>query len=173
MKNLLLPLLCSLALAFPARAEQFSIPGSGVTFDAPEGFTSLSKDEIGIKFPKTSPPGLVVGNERRTTTIAYDLKPQFVPIEKLSEAKISTEKLMERMSPGIVWKERKIIEFQGQPWIYFEMTSHAVDTDIHNIMLATPWKGKLLIFNFNSTREEFPKLESRLKKSIQTIRLNE
>ena len=57
----------------------------------------------------------------------------------------------------------------GQQWIYLEMSSRAIDTDIHNIMLITPLQGKMLIFNFNSTKAEFPKVEAELRASINSI----
>jgi len=52
-----------------------------------------------------------------------------------------------------------------------EMTSRAIDQDIHNIVLITSHKGKMLMFNFNSTKNEFPKMESILRDSINTITL--
>jgi len=154
-----------------AYCAQFSIPDGGVTFDAPDGFTQLTSEEIARKFPRSSPPGFVVGNERRTTTIAFDLKPQSIPGDKLGEVKSSFEQLFQRMIPGLVWKERKVISMQDQQWIYLELTSHAVDTDIHNIVLVTPHKDKALIFNFNSTKSEFPKVEAKLRESLRSIRL--
>lgn len=171
MRTLFLVAFSALALSLPLHAEQFSIPESGVTFEAPAGFTPLSKEEIAGKYPSHSPPSLAVGNERRTTTIAFDLKPQSIPADKLLEVKSAFEKIFERMIPGLVWKERKLIELQGQQWIYFELTSHAIDTDIHNIMLVTPHKGKMLVFNFNSTKGEFPNVESKLRESLKSIKL--
>ena len=52
-----------------------------------------------------------------------------------------------------------------------EMTSNAVDTDIHNIMMLTGIDGKMLVFNFNSTREDFPRYEEELRKSLNSIEL--
>ncbi len=51
------------------------------------------------------------------------------------------------------------------------MMSRAVDTDIHNIMLVTPFRGGMLMFNFNSTREEFPRMEGALRRSLESISL--
>ena len=154
-----------------AYSVPFSIPDGGVAFDAPDGFTQLSAEEIARKFPRSSSPGFVVGNERRTTTIAFDLKPQSVPRDKLNKAKNRFEQVFQRMIPGLVWKERKLISMQNQRWIYLELTSHAVDTDIHNIVLVTPHRDKALVFNFNSTKSEFPKMEAKLRESLQSIRL--
>ncbi len=170
MKTILAFALMLFALA-PAHGVQFSIPDGGVVFDAPDGFTQLSGEEIARKFPRTSAPGFVVGNARRTTTIAFDLKPQPIPRDKLDEVKSSFEQLFQRMIPGLVWKDRKMISMQNQQWIYLELTSHAVDTDIHNIVLVTPHRDKALIFNFNSTKSEFPQVETKLRESLRSIRL--
>jgi hypothetical protein len=107
----------------------------------------------------------------RTTSIAFDLKPNALPADRLPEAKAAFESFFDRRIPRVEWKQKKLIELQGQQWIYLEMTSRAVDTDIHNIMLVTPRYGKMLMFNFNSTREEFPHMETALRKSIQSISL--
>jgi len=170
MKSIFIFALTFFALV-PAYCVQFSIPDGGVVFDAPDGFTQLSSEEIARKYPRSSPPGFVVGNERRTTTIAFDLKPQSIPADKLGEVKSSFEQLFQRMIPGLAWKDRKLISMQNQQWIYLELTSHAVDTDIHNIVLVTPHRDKALIFNFNSTKSEFPKVEAKLRESLRSIRL--
>ena len=158
-------------LAFEANATQFSIPGAGASFEAPDGFTELSAKEISSKYLSGRPPTFVVGDEQRLTTIAYDLKPTPLPPDTLKEVKATFETLFERMIPGIEWKKKAIVSMQGQEWILLEMTSHAIDTDIYNIMLITPRNGKMLLFNFNSTKAEFPKLELALRKSIQSILL--
>lgn len=155
--------------ATAAGAATFTIPDTGVSFDAPEGYTPLTAEEIGNKYPSNRGPTFVVGNARRSTTIAFDLKPQNLPKDKLPQVKATFETLFDRIIPGIDWKEKKLIDMQGQQWIYFEMTSRAIDTDIYNIMLVTPHRGKMLVFNFNSTKGEFPTVEKELRKSVQTI----
>lgn len=91
----------------------------------------------------------------------------------MEEAKATFMQMLPRMIPGLEWKEHKVITLSGRKWVYLEMTSHAIDTDIYNIMLFTGYRGQMLIFNFNSTREEFPQYEKALRKSIQTITVNE
>jgi hypothetical protein len=152
-----------------ANAETFSIPDVGVSFEAPEGFTKLDAAEIATKYPSNRGPAFVVGNTRRTTSIAYDLKPNGFPADKIGEVKEFFEKTFDRIIPGIEWKQKKLINMLGQQWIYLEMSSRAIDTDIHNIMLITPLQGKMLIFNFNSTKAEFPKVEADLRASITSI----
>src|ERR1043166_2482004 len=98
-----------LAIATTLGAKPVSL-GDNVSFDAPEGFTPLSPEEIAIKYPSARAPHFVVGNKRRTTTIAYDLKPQSIPADKLGEVKDSFEQTFQRIVPGLVWRDRKIIE---------------------------------------------------------------
>lgn len=176
-KRLVMTILFQIAAIFilvlPVFAEQFTITGSGVSFDAPAGFTRLSQDEIDLKYQAKLAPAFVVGNERRTTTIAYDLRPQELSPDHLNQDKQAFEKIFERSIPGLIWKDRKIITLQNQRWIYFEMTSQAIDSDIHNIMLITPHKGKMLLFNFNSTVDDYKKFENVFKKSIQSITLKD
>ncbi len=142
-----------------------------MSFDAPDGFTALSRDEIAIKFPSSRAPSGVIGNARRTTTIAYELKQDKLAPEQLAEAKAAFEQLFERIIPGLEWKARTIVQLQGQRWIQLEMSSRAIDTDIHNIMLITSRDGRMLIFNFNSTKSEFPSVESALRGSIRSIKV--
>jgi hypothetical protein len=170
MKQLLL-LLCALRLASLCRAEVFSLPDSGVSFDAPMRFTRLSSQEISKKFPSDRSPAFVVGNDDRTTTIAYDLKANSIAPDKLDETLTSLASAFKQIVPNLKWIARKIIKLQGQRWIYLEMTSVAEGNDIHNVMLLTPYNGKMLMFNFNSTREEFPAMETELRKSIASITL--
>ena len=157
--------------AVHASAETFSIPDTNVSFEAPQGYTKLDAAEIATKYPSNRAPAFVVGNARRTTTIAYDLKPNGFPADKINEVKEFFEKTFDRIVPGIVWKQRKTVDMLDQQWIYLEMSSRAIDTDIHNIMLITPLIGKMLIFNFNSTKDEFPKVETELRESIKSISL--
>lgn len=165
--GLVLAMSCSTLFA----REKISVPGSTVSLEAPAGFTSLTTDEIAAKFPRTRPPGYVVGNARRTTSIAYDLKPQPIKDDTLEEGLEMFGTLMGRIVPNLVWKRKEIIEMAGQRWIFLEMTSSAVDTDIYNIMLITPFEGKMLIFNFNSTKEDFVQQEAALRASVASIRL--
>ncbi len=154
-----------------ATAKQISIDGGMVTFDAPDEFTPLSQELISLKYPSSRAPKYVVGNKSGATTIAYDLNPNKIPPDQLNEARQAFTQMFPRMIPGLKWKENKIIDLAGRKWVYMEMTSHAIDTDIYNIMLFTGYKDQMLIFNFNSTKEEFQKYESALRKSLKSIQI--
>lgn len=169
-KFLLVPLF-SIALPFLAHADQIEVNSTGITFDGPADFIELSDEMISRKWPTNQAPQWAVGTENGTTTIAYDLKPHDISNAPFDQLLGQFEDLFDRMIPGIEWIESEVITIEGKEWIFMEMTSNAVDTDIHNIMLATSYESEMLVFNFNSTVEEFSKYEAELRESIETIRL--
>lgn len=151
-------------------ADLVRIDRGKITFEVPAGFNQLPQDVVDRKWPAKQAPRFVVGTEGGTTTIDYDLKPYQLPADKLPEVRKSFTKQFERVVPGIVWKRNEIVQLAGRKWICFEMTSTAVDTDIHNMTLMTGFEGQMLVFNFNSTREAFPRVEKALRKSMNSIR---
>jgi hypothetical protein len=154
-----------------SQAEPIQVGDSAATFEAPPGFGPVPQALIDLKWPNKRAPRFVVGNERATTTVAYDLKPHKIPDAQLPEVKGVFTGMMERAVPGIRWINNDVIELAGQRWIFMEMTSTAVDTDIHNIMLITGVKDQMLVFNFNSTKQEFPAVEAALRASMRSIRM--
>ena len=168
-----IPLIIAALFAFTSAlfAEPIKVADTEVTFEVPKDFKALSKEIIATKWPTNRAPAYAVGTPSGSTTVAYDLKPNNIPQEVLPEVQKSFTELFERMIPGIAWKKNEIIEHSGQKWLLMEMTSNAVDTDIYNIMLITGFEGKMLIFNFNSTKEDFPKYEAELRKSLKSVKL--
>ena len=108
---------------------------------------------------------------RETTTIAYQLKAHPVKESDLPEVQKAFAQIFDRVIPGIEWKQNALVELVGQKWLFMEMTSRAIDQDIYNIMLITSHKGEMLMFNFNSTKKDFPKMEKALRDSIKSITL--
>ncbi len=148
-----------------------TLDGGAISFEAPEGFKPLPQEIIDLKYPSSRAPKQVIGNESAATTIAYDLKPNDIPQEKIDEAREAFSQMFPKMIPGLEWKENKVITIDGRKWGYLEMTTSAVDTDIYNIMLFTGYKGQMLVFNFNSTKAEFPKYESALREAVDSIKV--
>ena len=161
--------LATICLASTAWADQVRVPHTSVVFESPKDFTQLSVAEIGAKFPPGG-PGFAVGNERRTTTIAYDFKPVAITDNDVAGILDGLASQLESSIPGLKWVEKKVIQLDGHPCLYLEMTSSAKNANIHNIMLITPQESGLLMLNFNSTLDEFPKVEPVLRTAIASIR---
>lgn len=166
----------SLLLAFlsfmagAAVAKEISLDEGSVVFTVPDEFTPLSAEEIAKKYPRANAPENVIGTaDGRRTTVAYQLKAQPVQPAQLPMVQEVLTKALNQSIPGIAWKQNDLIDLAGQKWIMLEMTSEGADQDIHNMVLVTSHKGKMLMFNFNSTKKEFPKVEAKLKSSIRSI----
>ena len=164
-------LLLAILISFPVFADPIKVADTDVTFAPPDGFKALPQETIDLKWPNKRAPKFVVGNDNASTTVAYDIKPNNIPQNHLVDAQKAFTDLFERVVPGFEWKKNEIIDHSGQKWLLMEMTSRAIDTNIYNIMFVTGYKGQMLIFNFNSTKEDFPKYEKQLRASLKSIRL--
>ncbi len=172
MKRIFALALFCFAAASPAIAKDVTFDNGEITLTAPENFTVLSTAEINKKYPSSGAPKQVVGNETRAITIAYDLKPNDIsamPLEKVQEA---LEKSV-KSAPGLTWVTKDVRDINGHKSVYLEFTTQARDTIIHNILIATPYNKQMLVFNFNSTKEEFAKYESALRTSVSSIKFSE
>ena len=168
----LIALICFAAQ--PVAASQRVALGDGrVSFIPPAGFKKLTKEEIAKKFFRGNPPQYVFANETLTTSVAVTFSSAKVSPEQLPEYKEAMEAMLPRLVPGLQWLAREIVELSGRKWFHLEMTSHAIDTDIHNHLYSTSHDGKALIFGFNSTVKEYPMMKEALAKSVESIRLSE
>lgn len=52
-------------------------------------------------------------------------------------------------------------------------TSGSSHARIYNIMLITSFHGKMLTMNFNSTKGDFEHVESALRRSVASVKVNE
>lgn len=165
----------ALAFLFPfcSLAEEINIPGTSIYFDAPDGFGALSKEMVDVKFPSRNGPRFVIGNERGTTTIAFDVKNISITEDALESQIEGIGEAIGRGVPGHISIAREIRSIGGRKWAYFEMASTAVDADIHNIVLMGVDDGRLVIMNFNSTKSDFSAVEPVLRASVNSLRVRE
>ncbi len=165
-------LVSSLVLAvFPAQAKTITLEYGRIVFDVPDDFQPLTTKISESESLSSRHPRYAAGTENAATTIAYDIKDSSLSADKLDEVRKAFANTFTQTVPGIEWKENKLIELGGKKWIYFEFESNAADAVIHNIMLTTNFDGKMLVFNFNSTVEDFEIREPALRASIQSIRV--
>ena len=162
-------LVCVLAVQVSYANERVSLGDGRVSFVPPAGFKAWTKEQIGAKYLRGNPPQYVFANETGAVTVAVTFSPSKVAPEQLPEFKTALEQMLPRMIPGLQWIAREFVTINGRKWLHLEMTSHALDTDIHNHVCATSFAGKALIFGFNSTIENYPKMKEGLLNSAQTI----
>lgn len=144
-----------------------------VSFVPPAGFRRLTAEEVASKYVRGNPPQYVFADEALTTSVAVTFSDARISPEQLAEYRLAMESMLPRMIPGLRWVAREFVEIGGRRWLHLELTSHAVDTDIHNHIYSTSFDGKALNFGFNSTTGQYPKVKEALEKSARSIELSE
>jgi hypothetical protein len=172
MKKFLLILLTAMALAPAAMATDFTFAQAGVKINLPDAFALLPRADIDQLYMPTRGPGFVIGNATRSVTISYDLKAHNLASLNLGQALKVFEQIFEQRVPGLVWKERKLMEHEKQQWLQLEFLSKTGGIEYYNIMLITPIKDQMLVLNLNSTVAEFPQAEPQLRAVMKSIALN-
>ena len=114
-----------------------------LSLEIPDGFRVLTDWEIALKFPSASPPQYVHANARGGVSIAITFSQAAVALERLPELKSAMEQMLPRLTPGLQWITRETVEINGRPWVHFEFTTFAVDTDIRNHMYLTAFDERV------------------------------
>ena len=81
------------------------------------------------------------------------------------------ETAYKRVVGGFELKSNKTVEISGQKWVQLEFVSNTIDSKVYNIFLVTGYKGKMLVFNLNSTLKESDTYESAFRESLKSIKL--
>lgn len=143
-----------------------------VSFEPPPEFSRLSEEIVAAKFPEARGPGIVYGNSRTTVSIAITYPPErMLRPEQLPDFKTFMESFLEKQKKGMQWLKKEFVEINGQRWIHFELISQAVDTKIHNHMYLTSLDERVLLFNYNSTVEEYDSYKEALERSKNSIQI--
>ena len=144
-----------------------------VSFVPPAGFRRLTEEEVALKFARGNRPQYVFADETMKTSVAVSFSDARLSPGDLAEYRLAMESMLPRMIPGLKWLERNFVEIGGRRWLHLEMTSSAVDTDIHNHLYSTSFDGRAIIFGFNSTVGEYPKMKDALEKSALSVELQD
>jgi hypothetical protein len=101
--------------------------------------------------------------------MAFELKRDKLAPQQLSEARQAFEQAFARSVAGLVWRDRTFVRLDGQNGIHFDFASHTVDAGLRNFMRFASRFGRVLRFNVNATKAEFPVVENALPSGIQSI----
>lgn len=154
-----------------AHSQVSTIIVPGVSIVVPETFKQLSDDDIKLKWFNTrNPPLKAFGNSTGATTISFSIGNLDISRKDYEQFSLELEKGL--ASPSNKIFKREIISINGKNWILIETESTAIDTTIHNLLLVTSLRDKMLGVNFNSTVLEFKTYQDRLLKSMKTLKIH-
>lgn len=146
-----------------------SLKEVGLKFAPPPGFGQWSRKQVFSKFPAAQPPRYVFAPDTRgRVSIAFTSEkvPAGTDLPKL---KTMLEEAYSRL-PGMKWLLRGTLDLNGRKWVHLEFVSRAVDTNIHNDLLAMirP-NGEYVGVNFNAVTAEWDRNRAALVKSRSTL----
>lgn len=159
------------ALVAPsALAARVTVPGTTVSFEAPDGWKALDKKIVALKYARGKAPANVLGTKDGIVTIAYELRDAPLAEGQLKELLPAFEEIFRRQFPGMKWIRKGVVERGGTRWVELEFENEAVDQRIYNHMLFTSYGGRLLAINANSTLKALPGVKTQLDRALASVR---
>ena len=156
-----------------AHAVDIQMPSGVLKLDMPKGYTELSADEIDSKFGRNGrKPVKAFGNKSRASTVSVTFSPVKHPLtqDTLPELKETMEGMLPKLTPGLVFNDKKMVTVGERQWIFLDSTVPAIDTKVRNQMYLTDLNGNMVGVNFNSTVEEFKSQAKAFSASAKTLK---
>lgn len=119
----------------------------------PEGFKEMDQAMIQTKYPAENRPNFVLTNDDGTINIAINHTQSRVAPSQLRQLHQQLDTSIRQAQPQAQWMFSGFFHHHGREWTHLEFVSQAVDTKIHNMMLATSADNRMLAVSFNATDE--------------------
>jgi hypothetical protein len=139
----------------------------------PTDFAPMSAEMLKFKYPRDRPPTFVLTNDSASVNIAFNHTSSRARTAELPKVHDYFRKTDPVLMPAVEWIRDEIVSINGRDFIIREFRSHAVDTDVHNIMAITSLDGRILIIGFNTVVELEEEWLPAGKKIIESIEVLE
>ncbi len=126
-------------------------PIPGLEILIPESFTKMDEAMLQAKYPNANRPTLVFTNEDGTINLAINHTSSSVAPNQLEQLHQQLDTSIRQAQPKANWMFSGFQHYHGRKWTQLEFQSDAVDTKIHNMMIATSAQGRMLAISFNCT----------------------
>ena len=139
----------------------------------PDGFTKMSDEMLATKYPTANRPSTVYTNERGTVNIAFNHTANNISPSQLPDLHKQLDASIRLAQPKAQWMFSGFQNYSGRKWVQLEFVSQAVDTKIHNMMIATSASNRMLVISFNCTDELSKKWLGVGREIIKSVIVNE
>lgn len=119
----------------------------------PKGFTEMDDAVIATKYPSSNRPNLVYTNENGTINIAINHTKNKISPKQMRQLHVQLDSSIRQAQPNAKWMFSGTQIHHGRTWAQLEFQSNAVDSKIHNMMMATSAQGRMLAISVNFTDE--------------------
>lgn len=117
----------------------------------PKSFTEMDDATLKTKYPNENRPTLVLANDTRSISLAINHTNNAVTASQLKQLHQQLDSSIRQAQPDASWMFSGFQHHHGREWVQLEFQSPAIDTKIHNIMIATSVDGRMLAISFNCT----------------------
>ncbi len=139
--------------AVSQQLEQRSFIDGRVTMLVPTSFTPMSEEVLELKYPSQQRPTLVFSNPAGTVNVALNHTQNAASEADVPGLHRSMEQLLRRVHPTAEWHDSRTGQRDGMRFFVLDFVTPALDTDIRNIIFATPLDGRMLLVSFNCVVE--------------------
>lgn len=119
----------------------------------PDGFTKMGEAMLRTKYPGANRPSIVYTNEQGSVNIAFNHTSNKLSPSQIDQLHVQLDSSIRAAQPNAKWMFSGKQIYRGKNWAQLEFQSVAVDTTIHNMMVATSVSGRMLAISFNCTDE--------------------
>lgn len=130
-----------------------SLLGGAVEMLIPTGFQPMREALLKRKYPAERRPTVVLANESGSVSVALNHTRDRLSPAQLPDAHRALEQMFRRLYPSAVWFRSGLVDVNGRKGILLELRTPAIDTEIRNLMLATPVDDRALLVSVNMTKE--------------------
>lgn len=138
----------------------------------PESFQIMSKEMLAEKYPRANGPKSAYANETGTVSIAANLTKAKVADGQLEAMHRYLDGGVRKAQPDAKWMFSGFQHYAGKKWIQLEFNSPVSGITSHNVMMATNFKGQLVVITFNTTDEESAKWLKVGRKMYPSVRIS-
>lgn len=119
----------------------------------PDNMKQMPKEFARVKYPSEFRPHMIITTLDLSVNMGFSIFPNGVPSDDLPHLAEHMRVAIHRANPACQMFSCK--ELHKIPGSWFAFRSHAMDTDLYNMILATTVNGKLLQGSFNCCYKDY------------------
>ncbi len=138
----------------------------------PASFTNLPLEQAKMKYPSEQRPQIIKSNEDGSINLTFSLLNEPLTTKDLPQALDSLQAVIARLNPANLFFAKEVSQTTTGAVGYFDFKSSALDSDLYNIMFATPIGGKFLLGTFNcrfSAKAKWTQLARAIMRSCKDL----
>lgn len=151
--------------------QQRTVLDGAVSLEVPTAFHVMSREKREQRYAAGQRPSLVLTNSASDVNIAFNLTPNEMTPEQLSDFQRQMASLFRSQVARDHWIGSSTTRINGLDWFTIEMRTEAFGTKIWNLIAGTSLNGRLLLVSFNSTTEQEVAWKPFCRQMLQSVKL--